>query len=395
MTSAQKMGLGAAAVLAVWLTNEGAAQADDDLDAELAACRAYLADYQAENVGDFDHLAACLRRFGAGADARDVFCAEATALAQQYEACLHDPEACAPVRPNVPRDADASQSGAISSRKLSLTGLCSDTTWATNPYRLSDYEARQAAEEEKRLHLPLAIAIISPVQIIPSDYLQVTGIALNVGYLRAERIRGLDFGLVSNTDRFAGIQVQGLFAWADEWSGICVAGIGCGGDGDRAGLQIAGLGGGTDGNFSGVMIGAIHVVKGRFTGMQIGGYNNVFLGATAVQIGAVNLNQTLVEQFAETSILDQGGGRGVMVVTREGRSVSTSGTNFGAALGVVNVGSGVRGVQIGAINYAKSVRGLQVGAINVTGDLVGLQLGVINVATDNGLPFMVGALAGF
>lgn len=394
MKIASRILLGFAALLTTWLVGAGAAWADDPV-ADLSECRTYLADYEAERVGDYEHLVTCLRRFGAGADARDVLCAEEVALGKQYEACLRDNHACGAVRPSAPREAEASGSYAIHSRRITVGAYCRDPAWEHAPYRLSDYETRLAAEEDKRLHLPIAIAIISPVQLVPSDYLRVTGVALNTGYLRAERIWGLDVGLVSKTDQFVGIQVQGLFAWSDSWVGICVAGLGCGGDGDRKGLQVAGLGGGTERDFDGVMIGAIQVVKGQFSGLQVGAYNNVFRGATALQIGAVNLNQTVIERFAETTVMDQGGGRQVMVVTRQGESASTSGTNFGAALGVVNVGDGVSGAQVGAINYAKSVRGVQLGLINVTSDLVGLQLGGINVATNNGLPFMVGGLLGF
>ena len=62
---------------------------------------------------------------------------------------------------------------------------------------------------------------------------------------------------------------------------------------------------------------------------------------------------------------------------------------------IANISDETNGLEIGLVNVTDDLTGVQLGLVNVTKYITGLQLGLVNVATQNVLPFMVIANAGF
>lgn len=155
--------------------------------------------------------------------------------------------------------------------------------------------------------MPLALALVPPVQFPPEDW-DVYGVRVGL-VSRQNNVRYVDVGIIAN---FALGDVEGLEIGV-AWNQV---------DHDLNAIQFAAIG---------------NYVRGNATGLQIAGLlnNNSPVGSTkGCQIACVNL----------------------------------AGNLEGLQIGVFNRAEDVYGLQIGAINYTENINGLQLGVINVIHD---------------------------
>jgi hypothetical protein len=276
------------------------------------------------------------------------------------------------------------------------------------------------------LFFPLAISLFSPVQIWPNKFLTVTGISLNAMYAHPYRVYGFDLGVVSNVTRSTlGVQAQFFVGFASLARGLQICGLVCASDSgwgisaaglvtaskSFSGLSIAPLV--NYGTVAGIQLAGLTNFSPQFSGFQFSLFNNVYEGVSGIQIGLLNLNNIEIVDFGSvssssyvvgnlkytsTTVLrpmktqaHAGINRGVFI----GLLLNISDDTSGLQLGLFNSARELNGMQFGAVNISDATNGVQIGVVNVTRVLKGFQLGLVNVAKENGLPFMLIALAGW
>ena len=131
---------------------------------------------------------------------------------------------------------------------------------------------------------PFMLAIFDPVQVPPSDW-DVAGLRLSILYGKCNVLKGLDIGLVNESDYLQGIQI-----------GIVNA------DGDVAGLRVSALYG--DANvMKGLDIGLFNACN-ALQGWQIGLFNTAKL-MKGLQLGVVNhAEQAIGVQIGLVNIIE-------------------------------------------------------------------------------------------
>jgi hypothetical protein len=149
------------------------------------------------------------------------------------------------------------------------------------------------------------------------------------------------------------IQVGGLFAWAQDITGVEVGGL-------FAGAQA----------ITGVELAGCYAMAKAVRGVLIGPCGTAVFGSLeGLQIGA--------------------GGGNLAVASRKRHGPPGPDARVdGAQIGTWNQAQILRGAQVGIVNIASRASGLQLGAFNYAGHLDGIQVGAINVAVNGVVPFM-------
>ncbi len=151
---------------------------------------------------------------------------------------------------------------------------------------------------------PLQLSLFAPVQLVPARD-DVYGLRLSVGLSTNRSVFGVDLGLASTSEQAAGLhvaalwnsvaraawglQLAGLFNFAERFTGLRVALLNVGSEvrGVELGLLNVGfrLFGGA--SLSGAQVGALDL-SSRLSGVQVGVYNETTRGA-GLQVGVVNV----------------------------------------------------------------------------------------------------------
>lgn len=262
--------------------------------------------------------------------------------------------------------------------------------------------ARKVPVAEQRTGAtPLQVTFIAPVRLMfwTGVRQDLYGLGIAVIYETSRQAHGLSIAGIYNAvdQRVIGAQIGGLVAINDgSLLGLQVGGFYAKTSRDARGLQIAGLKTVHAGvHARGISIAGLkNESLADFDGIQIAGLVNETSGrlTRAVQIAALNFNEADVYKGVQAGAFNvvKGDFTGIamgaanMALRPSGLSeFGHVGDVTGVQIGIVNVGSWVRGAQIGVVNIARS-------------GLTGVQIGALNFSSGkHSLPFMVGINPGF
>ena len=246
----------------------------------------------------------------------------------------------------------------------------------------------------------------------------ISEVSLNLTLGRTGGVKGLELGLLGNSDLYdvTGCQIAGAMNMVEGSVAACqVAGLLNSVMGDVKHLQLAGLvntvkgkvsgvqGSSvlnfTKGGLRGVQLGLIDIVVGDLAGVQLSGWIGLARGNAdgCLQMsgwanyvggdfkglqwsGAVNavLGEGSLGQFASAANYV----RGRLVGFQATGGVNLAREIDGCQLGTLNLAERAHGAQLGVVNIARNVKGLQFGLVNVAETMDGAPVGVINYARD-------------
>lgn len=201
---------------------------------------------------------------------------------------------------------------------------------------------------------PLSIGIASPIQLPGSEW-RVWGLRFGGFYGSSHEVIGIDAGVCGNTTiGMTGIQLTGFNRVQGDVRGIQ---FGLVANSDR--LDVRGVQAGTvnwdQGSLGGVQLGILNI-DAAFYGVQLGFLNWDGGLSYGAQGGFVNVN---VNEFT------------------------------GASFGIVNKSDRMTGFQMGLVNLIDKVgSGLQLGLFNGAAKFEGVQIGLLNVIQNSTLPIM-------
>lgn len=124
---------------------------------------------------------------------------------------------------------------------------------------------------------PFEWSVYPPVQLF-SENSEITGLRLNTVYGSNSAITGMDTGVVGNTEKFNGLQVNLVNSSVMKMNGV-QAGL-CNMVGREDRLEI--------GKANGAQLGWVNVSNGDFSGAQVGVANLSDNAICGIQIGAIN-----------------------------------------------------------------------------------------------------------
>lgn len=201
---------------------------------------------------------------------------------------------------------------------------------------------------------PLSIGIASPLQLPDSEW-RVWGLRFGGFYGSSHEVIGIDFGACGRTTiGTTGIQLTGF-------NRVC---------GDVRGIQFGLVANSDRLDVRGVQLGGVNWDQGSLGGVQLGIVNldAVFYG---VQLGFLNWDGGL----------SYGAQAGFVNVDVNEYT--------GAAFGFVNKADRMSGFQMGLVNLIDKVgTGVQFGLFNGAAKFDGVQIGLLNVIQNSPLPIM-------
>ncbi|HOG50211.1 MAG TPA: hypothetical protein PKY10_06445 [Lentisphaeria bacterium] len=140
---------------------------------------------------------------------------------------------------------------------------------------------------------PLQLAIWpSRLQVVP-EYIDVSGIKLNLPFGRNENIVGLDAGIASSSSKTSALQVNLLNRVHDRYAGFQVGILNQ--TGNSSGVQIGVLMNATDSVAKGIQIGIINTSL-EMSGLQVG-FINYTEFMTGFQVGLINIIRESIIPF--------------------------------------------------------------------------------------------------
>ena len=140
---------------------------------------------------------------------------------------------------------------------------------------------------------PLQLSIWPPrLQVVP-DYIDVSGIKLNLPFGGNQTIVGLDAGIASTSHKTSALQVNLLNRVHEEYAGLQVGLLNQ--TGNSSGVQIGVLMNATDSIAKGIQIGLINTSL-EMSGLQIGLINYTEF-MTGFQIGVINIIRESIIPF--------------------------------------------------------------------------------------------------
>jgi hypothetical protein len=243
-----------------------------------------------------------------------------------------------------------------------------------------------------------------------------TGLMVGGAAAIAGNCRGIvaSFGVAGcgGEDHSGGIVVGGVVAGAGRFSGLLIGGLGTAAGRDSPfAVQLSGIGNWMDGG-AGVQLSMMNNVEHDFDGLQISlaNFDNRRLPVFEL-VGSRVEGNTRIDTYRVVDpgeVHSESHARGLVIgglfnyAAQAGGLFVSGMANItddlgGLALsGGANVARDVAGLQLSSLfNYARDVHGVQIGLVNIARRLYGVQIGLVNVATDNALPFMIAANAGF
>jgi len=140
---------------------------------------------------------------------------------------------------------------------------------------------------------PLQLAIWPPrLQVVP-DYIDVSGIKLNLPFGRNENIVGLDAGIASSSSKASALQVNLLNRVHDRYAGLQVGLLNQ--TGNSSGVRFGLLMNTTDSVAKGIQVGLINTST-EMSGLQIG-FINYTEFMTGFQVGLINIIRESIIPF--------------------------------------------------------------------------------------------------
>jgi len=230
---------------------------------------------------------------------------------------------------------------------------------STVAFEVPSQRAGGAGDDPRYLEMPFAWTVVPGLDNTPRGVKTSKRLSLNVFVGDADRVHGLELGMLLNVVRE-----------------------------DLDGVQIGLLGNVDLGPVNGVQIGYVfNYARADLKGVSLAsGFSLVGGNLRGVQVAG---GMALIGGDA-TRAFQSAGGASLVLGTLDGVQLSGGvnylggGTSNGTQLaGGANVSMGaVRGFQgAGGVNYARGIYGVQLATINVSGDVYGAQVGVINIAS--------------
>ena len=140
---------------------------------------------------------------------------------------------------------------------------------------------------------PLQLAIWpSRLQVVP-EYIDVSGLKLNLPFGRNQSIVGFDAGIASSSSKTSALQINLLNRVHDNYAGLQVGILNQ--TGNSSGVQIGVLMNATDSIAKGIQIGLINTSL-EMSGLQIGLINYTEF-MTGFQIGVINIIRESIIPF--------------------------------------------------------------------------------------------------